>query len=175
MKSKIDNESKYVRKLELIQGILKNFIKAKIFNEQDRKDVLQNTLLILVEKQNSYDSNKSFYSWALTICRFQILKFLTESKRNKEDSCDFVEELKDSSSGLDPFDSLVEDERKKDLLNKIDYLKKNLSPQQKTVFNSIIGGKSRKSTREYMKLKETHFNLAYRRTIMGCQKILNNA
>lgn len=32
---------------------------------------------------NQNDSNKSFYNWAFTICKFQIMGYLTISSRNK--------------------------------------------------------------------------------------------
>lgn len=55
-----------------------------VHNRQDAKDVLQDTNLILCEKQNSFDPNKAeLKTWAFKIARYQIMGFLTRRKRSK--------------------------------------------------------------------------------------------
>lgn len=55
-----------------------------VYNFQDAKDVLQDTNLILCEKQNLFDPNKAeLKTWAFKIARYQIMGFLTKRKRNK--------------------------------------------------------------------------------------------
>ena len=76
----------YDLKLDYISPVLQNFCQSRITNKSDAIDVAQNTLFILLQKSNEYNPNKSFYSWAFKICHFQIKRYLTEKKRNKEDS-----------------------------------------------------------------------------------------
>ena len=74
------NNTSYDKKIELIEPILKRFCIDRVFNKEDAIDVAQNTILILITSKNKYDKNKNFYAWALTICRFQIKRYLTIKK-----------------------------------------------------------------------------------------------
>lgn len=153
MKSIIDHEKCYNRKIEIIKPLLFNFIKSKIYNYQDAEDILQNTLLILVDKQSSFLYNKSFYSWAFTICRFQIRRFLTESSRSREftlpQNLDSAE-----SSELDPFLILDQKEillRKHHLARLIE--RKYLSTRELEFLTLFKEGKSRSEIMNLMNIQ----------------------
>ena len=81
-KEKINSTICYDEKIQLIRPCLLNYCKSKIFNHQDAEDLVQNCLVILHEKKNEYDSNKSWYNWAFTICEFQIKGYLSVLKEN---------------------------------------------------------------------------------------------
>lgn len=67
-----------------IQSCLYSFVRSIIYNYEDAKDVLQDTNLILCEKQNLFDPNKAeLKTWAFKIARYQVMGFLTKKKRNK--------------------------------------------------------------------------------------------
>jgi len=166
MKDLVDKESDYSKKIELIKTPLLNFISSKIYNYEDAKDVLQNTLLILIKKQNCYDANKSFYSWSFTICRFQIKRFFTESKRNKEDCYESLEDIEGSpSKNHSPVISLINKElnQKKDL--EVNDVIKNLMSERERWFYSLTKkGESRASIMSLMNIKTINY-YAYRRRI----------
>ena len=87
LKELIDNNrTPYLEKIELISPTLQAFCKDRIFNKQDAIDIAQNAILILITAKSKYDFNKSFHGWAFAICRFQIKKYLTNKKRNREDN-----------------------------------------------------------------------------------------
>ena len=89
MREKINKESSYDKKIELIRTPLLSFIAKRIYNHQDCQDILQEVLIILFKKKLEYNSQKSFYSWAFAICHFQIKKYLTQKKRSRFLDCDF--------------------------------------------------------------------------------------
>lgn len=166
MKDLVDKESDYSKKIELVKTPLLNFISSKIYNHEDAKDILQNTLLILIKKQNCYDANKSFYSWSFTICRFQIRRFLTEFKRNKEDCYESFEGVEENSSkNHSPAILLINKElnQKKDLqINAV--LENSMSDRERQFFLLTKEGKSRASIMSLMNIKKINY-YAYRRRI----------
>ena len=80
----IDQSNDYYKKVELVRPQLLNYTRSKIYGTGNAEDIVQNTILILCQKMNDFDPNKSFHGWAFKICNFQIKKFLTKSKRNRE-------------------------------------------------------------------------------------------
>lgn len=170
----IDSINSYSRKLAVIKKPLLNYTVSKIFDLNSAQDIVQDVLLILSAKENQFDENKSFYSWAFKICNFQIKKHLTMRKRNREDSSENIWRIAEQSYDLDPAQLFSEKEDKSELNKIIDFLLDNLSPQQKQVMECIMNGMSRKDARSIMNLQEGHFNLAYHRTIKSCQRILKN-
>lgn len=81
--NEVNSCTDYNCKLEKIQPYLWSFIRARVFNESDSKDLLQETFLKLHEQRHKYNPNKNFYNWALTIARFQIMAYQTMYKRKK--------------------------------------------------------------------------------------------
>lgn len=157
MKRIIDKEICYSKKIELIKQPLTNFINSRVFNKEDCKDVLQNTLLILIEKQNTYDANKSFYSWAFTICRFQIKKYLTNMQRNKEDCWESFEDV-GLDFNRDPYVKLIN----KELLNEresklLEIKSKFLTPKELQFFCLVQEGKTRQEIMTSMGIKKINY------------------
>lgn len=169
----IEGSTDYYKKVELIRRPLLNYAKAKIYGAGNAEDVVQNTILILCQKINHFDPNKSFNGWAFRICNFQIKKYLTKKKRNREDS------FEDSSAFSDeeieaPAEMVILEEDSQDELDNIELLKSKLPPKQLEVFTHILNGTSRLKARRALGMKETTFNTTYFRTIKNCQKILAN-
>lgn len=70
--------------LKILQPRLLGFILSIITNKADAMDVLQETNVISFKRQDCYDSSKGeFKNWVFAIARFQIMGFLTKSKRNR--------------------------------------------------------------------------------------------
>lgn len=173
-REKIDSIDSYQHKLRLIKRPLLNFTLSRVFDKNAAEDIVHDVLFILCAKSNEFDADKSFHGWAFRICNFQIKKYLTKQKRNREDPCECVLDLAEESCECDPVQLIREKEDKSELNKIIDFLLNNLSPQQKQVMECIMKGMSRKDARILMNLKEGHFNLAYYRTIKSCQRILKN-
>lgn len=168
----VDGIACYSKKTTLISKALLNYAKSKIYNLNDAEDVVQNTLLILFKKQNSFDPNKSFYNWAFAICGFQIKRYLTNCKRNREDSCDYIDETNYEERDS-PLKKILFKEVLFNELNNIKLLKSKLPPRESQVFSHIIDGFSRLESRKILGMKESNFNIAYYRAIKSSKKIIN--
>ena len=139
----------------------------------DAEDVAQNTILILLEKQKEYNSNKSFYSWAMKICNFQIRSYLTNCKRNREDSV-FGEACSLDSLGFFfskmPFQEILEEEKRKVLLEITNLLTK----QEKIVMELSFEGWGTQDIIYRLKMTRNAFNVAKSRAIKKARKYFKN-
>lgn len=149
-----------------IQTKLKSFIDSKIFCPHNAKDILQEVNSILVSKQNDFNESKSFSGWAFTIARFQIKKFFTNRKRNREDCVDFSFDSSDFQSNCStPSQRLLKKEKLKSTLDSIDFVLNNkMSQREKTFFKYTKDGLCRSDIMNEMNLKQTNY-YAYRRRI----------
>lgn len=63
---------------------IKSFVSKYIFNKSDVPDVIQEINKVLLEKEDSFDINKSFKGWAIGVAKWQIRAYLQKKKRNRE-------------------------------------------------------------------------------------------
>jgi len=73
----------YKSDLEDSQPQLQNFVNKRVYNKDEANDVIQNTNLVAINKEQDYDSSKNFLSWIFGIAKFQIMAYLKTRKRNK--------------------------------------------------------------------------------------------
>lgn len=154
------NNTPYNKKIELIEPILKRFCIDRIFNRQDATDVAQNTLLILITSKNKYNKNKSFYAWAFTICRFQIKRYLTMQKRNREDSYDpdsFAYSMRLICNKC-PFDEQFKKQMIEYQINTLHNIKeKEMTNRERDFFELSWAGRSREEIMKIMNLKKINY------------------
>lgn len=162
----VSNKNCFYEKVNTIRPYLLKFCKARIFNHNDALDITQNTVLILCSKKESYKKSADFWAWAFTILRFQIMRFLTYSKRNREDNTDFTEyyshEISDKKTD-DPFDQLSQKEnsfRMQELINFVH--KEKMSPKEKCFFSFELAGYSKCKIMSLMSIKPVSY-YAYRK------------
>jgi len=170
----IDKSNDYYKKVELIRRPLLNYTRSKIYGAGNAEDVVQNTLLILCQKMNQFDANKSFHGWAFKICNFQIKKYLSTLKRRKEDCFANLGQFYDKQEEAS-VEKIILKEELTNRINNIKLLESKLSPKQSKVFSRILSGSSRLEARKALGMKESNFNLTYIRTIKNCLKILDDA
>ena len=173
----IDETESYSQKIKLITPILKRYCASKIFDSHDWQDIVQSTLFILCKKQNQYDANKSFYSWALTICNFQIKMYMLYKKRNREDIYSDFKSFHSSNmfkNSVTPFCLCADKQDHSELLKKIETIRKNLPPRQSEAFGYFLKGIPRKTICKIMNMKEKTLNITYLRLIKNAQKILED-
>jgi RNA polymerase sigma factor (sigma-70 family) len=92
-KEKINSEKCFATKLKLLRKPLLKYTYCRVFNKDDAEDIVQDVLFILHSKMNENDSNKNFYNWAISICKFQIMGYLTRRSRSKIIFTENYEEL----------------------------------------------------------------------------------
>jgi len=158
-----------------LRPTLLKFCKSKIHSFVDAEDIVQNVVLILVEKQNEYDSNKSFYSWAFNICRFQIMAYFTKIKRNKEDAI-FNDSINCSPDSLGyrfekmPFQDLIQNEKQK----VFSQIKSVLSDKEKTIMELSLEGWGANDIIYRLKISRNAFTSSKSRAIKKAKNFLKD-
>lgn len=77
------NTPSYSERITLNQKMLYSYIYSLLGNRANAWDVLQETNIILLQKQENFTEGTNFEAWATTIARFQVLAFLRDNKREK--------------------------------------------------------------------------------------------
>ena len=78
-----DRNEVFVELLMLHQQRLYGFIYTLVPNPADAEDLLQQTSLVLWQKFNEFDLDRSFPAWACGIAHFQVLNYLREKRRSR--------------------------------------------------------------------------------------------
>lgn len=173
-------------KIKEIQPSLSNFIKSRIYNPYDAQDLLQNVNLILLNKKSEYDESKSFSGWAFKIAKFQIMAFLSHSKRSRliltamdDEASSYLDsqfdlnESIDLSSDHDPPSSIIQNKEKKDRIDyKIEVSKKRLSKNQLNIIDLYSQGKSVKEIAHELNMKISTVCVTKSRAIEKMKKII---
>jgi RNA polymerase sigma factor (sigma-70 family) len=164
-KAKINATACYDTKLLLVRRLLVRYIKSRIFNKQDAEDLVQNVLIILSKKMNEFDANKSFCSWAFSICNFQIKAYFSKSKRNKIVSILDEENMSPESLGYFcnrmPFQDLIQEEKQKvttEIMNK-------LNTMEKKVFSLSLKGFGSKDIIYSLKITPSNYSVSKSRAL----------
>lgn len=178
-KQEIDKEQDYDQKLKLILPALLAFANNRVFNSSDAGDIVQDTMIILSNKRQSYNENKSFYSWAFQICHFQILKYFKQKKRNREDLL-YSESVSEDSflfslNYIDskcPLGSVLAKEIKHEQKKILSSCDSFLNDKQKTILNYSLSGKSNKEIINALNITSGDFYANKRRIIKKIKKSL---
>lgn len=176
-KEKVDKESNYPTKLELIRPALLSFTQSRVYNHSDANDVVQNTLVILSNKESTYNPSKSFYSWAFKICHFQILRLKTDRSRSKEINLELSSDsfmyYINSSCEKSPLSIFLE----KEILSERDVILKKMSNslkgKQKKLFDLSVLGKSRKEIIQIMGITSVNYSSIKSRLITRLKTLMN--
>ena len=170
----IDNTKSYPKKIKLIQKPILNYTLSIVYNPSNAEDIAQDTLAILTRKEAEFDSSKSFYNWAFRICNFQIKSYLLNVKRQKIRTDSYTNTHKAISDELFPCPVTIINEKEKlnEQHEKIQFLKRNLSPKQKVAFGYFLKGLSRQEIRSLMNMEKVALNATYSRIIQNCKKLL---
>lgn len=82
-----------VRLLSAHQEPIYRYVFALLPNEQDAKDVVQETCVALCRKLDEYDESKPFLPWAFRFAHLEVLKHRQKSRREAAPLSDDVVEL----------------------------------------------------------------------------------
>jgi len=70
---------------ELLQGLnsfLKNYLRKRIFDQNEIDEVTQEILVAVHKSLHTYDNNKSFMSWFLAIAEYKIVDYIRSLKKH---------------------------------------------------------------------------------------------
>lgn len=162
-----------------------NFIKSRVFDHSSCQDILQNTLLIIFNKREEYNSSKNFYNWSFSICRFQIKAYLSKKKRSKEfspSSCSGFKNFSDDSDFLDslhfhenifPFQNILLEDRLLERTDKLKSIRENLSNVEKEFLSYSLNGLNKDQVKFKMNINSNYYNSLKSRTISKCKDLIN--
>lgn len=179
----------YTEELSKIRPLLLAFCKKTVFDKFHAEDIVQDTMLILVKKQDEYDPTKSFSGWAFRILNFQIRAYLSKSKRNKEDVFGFTgsalsnvgRENSKSIVDIDVFDvksprcSLIDKENHNDNKTTLEKIHNIIGDRSSKFLRLYLGGQSRAEIIDKLNMSIPSYYSTKRRlikkvrTVMGCK------
>lgn len=70
---------------ELLQGLgsfLRNYLRKRIFNQNEIDEVLQETLVAVHKSLHTYDAKKTFMGWFLAIVEYKIIDYIRTLKKH---------------------------------------------------------------------------------------------
>jgi RNA polymerase sigma-70 factor, ECF subfamily len=79
--SQLQNNERFAELLRLHQTQLFGYLWALVHNASDAEDLYQQTSIVLWKKFAEYREGTSFFNWAVTTARYEILNFQRTQKR----------------------------------------------------------------------------------------------
>ena len=113
-KAKNGDKQAYTELIKDVENDLYNIAKARTYEDEDAKDIVQETVLIGYLKIGQVRNNKHFKGWIIKILINQCNKFYRLQKRNEEISNKYIEkfissEQEDSNENRINFEGLITD------------------------------------------------------------------
>lgn len=78
-----DKKENFIRLLTESQNRLYGYIYTLIGDHSRAKDVLQEANLVLWRKYDELEKIENFKAWSFTVCRFQVMAYLRDKKRDR--------------------------------------------------------------------------------------------
>jgi RNA polymerase sigma-70 factor (ECF subfamily) len=165
----------YFNQMSQSQGKLHGFISSMHRYKDEVDDILQETNITLVNKQEEFDESRNFLPWAFSIARFTLLahrkKRARDLKRLSYDSriYDFLSDEEDEEIRDDIlYDAEVE------RLRLVEMIRLKLGAKSRFVFDCLLEGKSCSVIAEEMGRKVRGIHSMRYRVIQSAKKILLN-
>jgi RNA polymerase sigma-70 factor (ECF subfamily) len=100
-------EDAFIRELTLSQSVLRGFCQSSLGNDEDAKEALQRTNVVLWKKSASWDPATPFLRWAVTVAKFVVLGMVRDRQRERllfEADVEelMLEEAVEEMEGFDP-------------------------------------------------------------------------
>ena len=78
-----NDQDHFVQQLASCQTQLRGYILAALGNYANTEDVLQRTNLTLWRKADTYEPQGRFLNWAISVAKFEVLRFLRDTRRDR--------------------------------------------------------------------------------------------
>ena len=125
MKQDFDNKCSFVELYSSNYNRIKHTILTLVPNVNEAEDIMQETSRVMWEKFDQFEIGTNFAAWAITIARFQILKYRSKYNSKVTLDSDIIDKLiEDSKKPLAEDDQRIDALRK--CLNKLDIKDQNL-------------------------------------------------
>lgn len=88
IQSQTGDSNAYYLLLTELSAFLKNYLKKRIYKNDDIDEVLQEILLATHRSLNTYDSQKKFMTWFLAISEYKIIDYIRSQTKISSESFD---------------------------------------------------------------------------------------
>ena len=129
-----ENDQRFTELLQQHHTRLFGYLYAIVHDLNDAEDLYQQTSLVLWKKFGEYQEGTSFFNWAMTAARYEMLNFMRVRKRRQQ----FSSELRASLSN--EFDEL-NDDLLQARLEALQHCKELLGDNDRHVLEACYGNK----------------------------------
>lgn len=152
-------------RIQSLYPSLLSYVRGRIYSINDAEDIVQDCLVILLQKSHLYKEGGNLKGWAFNIARFQILKHLTKIKRSKEDSVDYCDDF--TCIKHDPYLNLVDKEIKEQRQSFLKKAKESvLSNREREFLNYFDSGLPQDQIIKLMNLKNISQYFVWKRRVV---------
>lgn len=81
-KAQIGDGAAYTELLQGLSSFLKNYLRKRIFDQNEIDEVIQETLVAVHRSLHTYDSEKNFMGWFLAIVEYKIIDYIRGLKKH---------------------------------------------------------------------------------------------
>jgi RNA polymerase sigma-70 factor, ECF subfamily len=81
-KAQIGDRAAYTELLQGLSSFLKNYLRKRIFDQNEIDEVIQETLVAVHKSLHTYDSEKNFMGWFLSIVEYKIIDYIRTLKKH---------------------------------------------------------------------------------------------
>lgn len=145
-----------------LSGFLKNYLRRRIFEKNDIEEVIQEILLALHKSKHTYDSEKPFMGWFMSVVEYKITDYIrSKQKQSTQQGLDSIAEFFQAAQ----IDS--------DLKLDIETAMQSLSQNEKTVITEMkIKGHSVSEVATALNLSEANVKVIAHRAFNQLKKNL---
>ncbi len=83
----------YAELLRRLQGYLRAYFARRVGHAAEAEDLLQETLIAMHTRRETYDPSRPFTAWVYAIARYKLIDFFRRNKRRAEDPLDDADAL----------------------------------------------------------------------------------
>lgn len=106
-----EDSKKFLALLGKYQTRIHAYILYQVPDKNDAEDILQNTILVMLDKFSEFEQGSNFLAWALTIARYKVLAFKQKNNNSKVIFDDTVLDIFDKETDIQ--ESIFKDESEK--------------------------------------------------------------
>ena len=106
----VSKSKQFLRLLMQYQTRIHTYILYQVPNRSDAEDILQDTIVVMLDKFTDYKEGTNFLAWGITIARYKIMSFKQKNRSSKLIFDDSMMNLfeKETVSDMDSFQEEAE-------------------------------------------------------------------
>ena len=163
-KSQNGDRNAYTQLLQGLSLFLNNYLKKRVFNKSEIEEVTQEILMAVHKSLHTYNSDKAFMSWFLSITEYKVIDYIRQLKNNMIDI---------ESSSVSEFASMLSTDS--DLKIDLEKALNQLSTREKQVFTLLkVNGLSISEVALDLKISEANVKVIAHRAYLNLKIFLGS-